>query len=45
MLTQTLTEQIVLAKQMHEKGESSNHVNLPFYDGLVEKRDISTTKF
>ena len=39
MLTQTLSEQIVLrAKKMHENGESSNYVNLPFYDGLVEKR-------
>lgn len=45
MLTQTLIEQIVLlAKQMHEKGESSNHVNLPFYDGLVEKRGNSYSK-
>jgi len=39
MLTQTLREQIVLlAKQMHEEGKSSHHVNLPFYGGLVEKR-------
>ena len=39
MLTQTLSEQIVLrAKEMHENGESSRYVNLPFYDGLVEKR-------
>ena len=45
MLTQTLIEQIVLlAKQMHEKGESSNHVNLPFYNGLVEKRGTSYSK-
>ena len=45
MLTQTLIEQIVLlAKQMHEKEESSNHVNLPFYDGLVEKRGNSYSK-
>ena len=45
MLTQTLSDQIVLrAKQMHEKGESSNHVNLPFYDGLVEKRGNSYHK-
>ena len=45
MLTQTLTEQIVLlAKQMHEKGESSDHVNLPFYNGLVEKRGNSYNK-
>jgi hypothetical protein len=45
MLTQTLSEQIVLlAKQMHEKGESSNHVNLPFYNGLVEERGNSYHK-
>lgn len=45
MLTQTLIEQIVLlAKQMHEKGESSNHVNLPFYNGLVENRGTSYSK-
>lgn len=45
MLTQTLSEQIVLlAKQMHENGESSNYVNLPFYDGLVEKRGNSYHK-
>lgn len=45
MLTQTLSEQIVLlAKQMHENGESSNYANLPFYDGLVEKRGNSYHK-
>ena len=45
MLTQTLIEQIVLlAKQMHEKEESSKHVNLAFYDGLVEKRGNSYSK-
>lgn len=39
MLTQTLTERIVLlAKQMHKEEKSSCYVNLPFYDGLVEKR-------
>lgn len=45
MLTQTLSEQIVLlAKQMYENGESSNYVNLPFYNGLVEKRGNSYHK-
>lgn len=45
MLTQTLIEQIVLlAKQMHKNGESSNHANLPFYGGLVEKRGNSYHK-
>jgi len=45
MLTQTLTEQIVLlAKQMHKEEKSSHYVNLPFYDGLVEKKGKSYSK-
>ena len=45
MLTQTLIEQIVLlAKQMHKEEKSSDHVNLPFYNGLVEKRGNSYSK-
>lgn len=45
MLTQTLTEQIVLlAKQMHKEKKSSDYFNLPFYDGLVEKRGNSYRK-
>lgn len=45
MLTQTLNEQIVLlAKQMHGEGISSDHVNLPFYNGLIEKRGNSYHK-
>lgn len=39
MLTQTLTEQIVLlAKQMHEENKKSFDIQIPFYDGLVEER-------
>lgn len=45
MLTQTLEEQIVLlAKQMHKDGESSRHLNLQFYNGLVENRGNSYHK-
>lgn len=39
MLTQTLTEQIVLlAKQMHEENKTSSDIQIPFYNGLVEER-------
>ena len=39
MLTQTLTEQIVLlAKEMHEENKTSSDIQIPFYNGLVEKR-------
>lgn len=45
MTTQTVSEYIVLlAKQMHEKNITSSHVEIPFYGGLVEKKENSFHK-
>lgn len=45
MTTQTVSEHIVLlAKKMHEENITSSHVEIPFYDGLVEKKENSYHK-